>query len=508
MSTSALGCVQLTNAIQSSTVMMQPSIYNLRVPLPERNEVFLMNTLTDAQLVVSPDVADLLDRCATATSQLGGFSGEEWDAVKTLSENGFLVANRAVDHHSLDHYFDLVHNDRSELNLTVLTTLQCNFACDYCYQGDHGDYNKFAQKMTMETAVKTAAWIDHELERISPERVMLTFFGGEPLLNLPVMYYLAERAHRGAESRGIPIRISIITNGLLLTEEIVDRMQPLGLQSVKITLDGDKDAHNRMRPLRGGQGTFDRIIENIRKVAPKIRINIGGNFDETSMDSFPELLDFLSAQDFADRLLRVNFKPVVREDNAPALSAAEGARIAPPKVNGKGMIALTPVAADGRPANSLKGTCMTTVGEGGGSSCDTCNLLDDKMEFLREETKKHGFATSDGVHMGPCHVHYGNAHTIGPDGSLYACPGFTGEQAMSVGHIDGRREAARESVREKFLRLSPWKECGECAFIPICAGGCVTASHIQLGDMNAPTCHKRSFESALLTLAQDVASAA
>ena len=41
---------------------MQTSIFNLRVPLPERDEVFLMNTLTDAQLVVSPDVAALLDR--------------------------------------------------------------------------------------------------------------------------------------------------------------------------------------------------------------------------------------------------------------------------------------------------------------------------------------------------------------------------------------------------------------------------------------------------------------
>ena len=36
---------------------MQPSIFNVRVPLPERNEVFLMNTLTDAQHVVSPAVA-------------------------------------------------------------------------------------------------------------------------------------------------------------------------------------------------------------------------------------------------------------------------------------------------------------------------------------------------------------------------------------------------------------------------------------------------------------------
>ena len=42
---------------------------------------------------------------------------------------------------------------------------------------------------------------------------------------------------------------------------------PYGLDGVKVTLDGDRDTHNRMRPLRGRQGTFDQIIENVRRVA-------------------------------------------------------------------------------------------------------------------------------------------------------------------------------------------------------------------------------------------------
>ena len=53
------------------------------------------------------------------------------------------------------------------------------------------------------------------------------------------------------------------------------------------------------------------------------------------------------------------------------------------------------------------------------------------MSFLREETMKRGFPTVDGVHMGPCEIHKQHAHTIGPDGSLYACPGFAGEACPS-----------------------------------------------------------------------------
>ena len=149
---------------------------------------------------------------------------------------------------------------------------------------------------------------------------------------------------------------------------------------------------------------------------------------------------------------------------------------------------------------------MTSAGAGHGA-CDSCGFAEESMAFLRQETKRHGFPTPDGVHGGPCHVHMNHAHTIGPDGSLYACPGFTGVKAQSTGHIDDRRDPWRMASREKFDRLSPWSECGDCAFIPVCAGGCLVASHSELGDMTRPTCHKRAFESATIALAHEVASA-
>jgi uncharacterized protein len=470
---------------------MQPSMFNLRVPIAATGDVFLMNTLTDAQLVVSHDAAALLDRAAAGNED--GWDPESREALDVLAEQGFLVEDRASDRRALDTFFSKVCSDTSELHITVLTTLQCNFACDYCFQGDHGDYNKFAEKMSLETAARVSTWIERELDRVRPERLIVMFFGGEPLLNLPVMYAVAERAAAATAARGIDIGLSIITNGLLLTTEVVDRMLPLGLKGVKITLDGDRDTHNRMRPLRGGQGTFDRIVENMRQVADRVPIAIGGNFDESSFGSYPALLDFLREQDFAPKLSKVNFKPVIR--------ATPQEKALP-----KGVLPLIPVNGDGSPLKSLGGTCMTTAGEGGAKGCDSCGTSG-QMEFLRQETQKRGFSTPNGVPSGPCHVHMTHAHTIGPDGSLYACPGFTGDKTQSTGHIDDRREGWRESARERFERLHPWDECGDCAYIPICAGGCLVASHTELGDMNLPTCHKASFESAVIALAQNAASA-
>ena len=463
-------------------IIMQSSMFNLRVPLDERGEVFLMNTLTDAQLLVSSDVAALLDRPGDT---MVADDDEELEALTLLQENGFLVESREADRRALDQYLSEVKSDGSELNVTILTTLQCNFACDYCFQGDHDDYNQRADRMSLETASRVGDWIERELDRVRPEKLVLTFFGGEPLLNLPVMYAIAERLWNATRKRGVAHYANIITNGLLLTPDVVDRMSPLALNGVKITLDGDRATHDRMRPLRGGQGTFDRIIENIRKVAGRCRIAVGGNFDESSVDSFPALLEFLHEQDFADKLSKVFFKPIVR--NQP--------------VSAKGIIPLTPIAAK----DSFNGTCMTSVGSGAGRACDSCNVLDDKLSVVREHTRRLGFPTHDGVHNGPCHVHKQHAHTIGPDGSLYACPGFTGQLALSTGHIDDRKDSWRETALERFNRLHPWKECGDCAFIPVCAGGCVAASYSQLGDMNLPTCHKTSFESALVSMAREIA---
>jgi uncharacterized protein len=472
---------------------MQPSMFNVRVPLPDRDEVFLMNTFTDAQLIVSRDVVGLLDSLdspALAATRI--FDEGERAAIQTLEDNGFVVADRASERAAIDRFFHDFRESTDQLRITILTTLQCNFACDYCIQGDHGDYNKHATKMSMEDAARVAAWIEERLDTLAPGRLVVSFFGGEPLLNLPVLYYLAERLWQATQARGVEQLINVITNGLLLSREIVDRLNPLGLNGVKITLDGDRETHDRMRPLRGGQGTFDRIIRNVREVAGACRIAIGGNFDADSVDSYPALLDFLREQDFADTLGRVAFKPVIR---------------APQPAKAKGLIPLTPVGADNRP---LGGSCMTAAGSGGNvqsSPCDSCHFLDDKMAFLRDETEKRGFHTIDGVHMGPCEIHHRHSYTIGTNGSLYACPGFAGDAAQSVGHIDGRVEPVRQATAARFETMTAWKKCGDCAFIPVCAGGCSMAAHSELGDLQAPTCHKGFLEASLVSLAHRAAAA-
>jgi len=165
---------------------MQPSLFNVRVPLADRDDVFLMNTFTDAQLIVSKDVVNLIDSLATpGDGEARDFTETERGALDTLATHGFVVSDHDSERAALQRFFQDFREDTNHLRVTLLTTMQCNFACDYCFQGDHGDYNKHASKMSMAEAARVADWIEARLDALQSRKFTLMFFGGEPLLNLP-----------------------------------------------------------------------------------------------------------------------------------------------------------------------------------------------------------------------------------------------------------------------------------------------------------------------------------
>ncbi|MEI6666751.1 MAG: radical SAM protein [Acidobacteriota bacterium] len=468
---------------------MMPSTFNLRVPL-DTGDVFLMNALSGAQLVVSSEAADLLDQHARACPDPATRSEEELDALATFAQYGLLVDSREAEQQALASHFRAFREDTSQLRVTILTTLQCNFACRYCYQGSQNDPPRAAAAMSATTAAAVARWIEAQLDQVKPRRLVLTFFGGEPLLNVPAMLSLADACWQASRTRGVQQLINIITNGLLLTPAIVERMKPFGLNGVKVTLDGDRATHDRMRPTRGGQGSFDRIIANIGRVADQTRVAVGGNFDTATAGAFPALLDLLARQPFAKRISRVTFKPVIhsRAARAPASHDAPGSTTVRP----------------GRFGTS----CTSAAGAGGGAvdaSSEGPDVIDRHMSRLREEISRRGFATSDGLHMGPCELYRRHSHTVGPDGTLYPCPGFAGTDGLSIGNIFAPPDGAASCVGSHFERLAPWRRCGDCSLVPVCGGGCAVASHEELGDTQAPSCHKRAFESALMSLAEQAA---
>ena len=78
-------------------------------------------------------------------------------------------------------------------------------------------------------------------------------------------------------------------------------------------------------------------------------------------------------------------------------------------------------------------------------------------------------------------------------------------RSRSATSTAGRSRRGRTRPRD-FEPLSAWEECGDCSFIPVCAGGCTVAAHNELGSMHAPNCHKTAFEAGLVSLARQAAA--
>ena len=197
-----------------------------------------------------------------------------------------------------------------------------------------------------------------------------------------------------------------------------------------------------MRPLRGGQGTFDRIIENIRRVAGRCRIAIGGNFDESSVDSYPALL-------------RVPEGTGLRRQAGQGQLQADRPR---PRRKRRQPEERHPAdAGRARTRKPLNGTCMTSAGVGRRRRPATTAISSTtRCRSCARKRRRHGFPTHDGVHNGPCHVHMQHAHTIGPDGSLYRLPRVH-RRARDVDRPHRRPATTRcaNRARERFERLVP-----------------------------------------------------
>jgi uncharacterized protein len=437
-----------------------PSRFAAVVPVPSREEVFLFHTLTDAQAIVSTVV---YDACfgGTSTSHLDADERRALDdARQTLSDLGFLIASAEDDDRSLEEHFAQIRDDTDELRVTVLTTLRCNLACGYCIQGGHA---ADASHMSLEQAAHVCAWIESRLDTVRPSRLAVTFFGGEPLLNLPALEHVAAAAHAACVNRGIRFAFDVVTNGLLLSRALVERLAPLGLRTVKVTLDGDAATHDRQRPTPGGHGSFDLIVQNLRAIAGTCRIAIGGNVRADDADGCARLMDRITNEPFAPYLGGISFKPIV-----PTAATAD------------------------------TGKCSSS----GPSMCDSCGLADDRWTWLRQEAARRGLPVPDGLHMGPCDIHRRHSYTVGPDGRLFACPGYAAMPTHAVGHV--RRDATHSELAMASRRaaLAPWRACGDCCFVPVCAGGCSVAATNVHGDMNAPACHRPALEAALAALAR------
>lgn len=172
--------------------------------------------------------------------------------------------------------------------LTILPTLDCNLKCWYCYeQHVKGSISEDIQN-------RIVLLLEKKIKEKSLSSLELDWFGGEPLLEFnKVVYPLSKKIMSLVKKNDIHFNHHITTNGFLLDEEIIKKLNDIDLLNFQITLDGDRELHNKIKKHNGIEETFDKTISNIIllcKVHKTARVGLRINYTHETLDSIENII--------------------------------------------------------------------------------------------------------------------------------------------------------------------------------------------------------------------------
>lgn len=170
---------------------------------------------------------------------------------------------------------------------TLFLTLRCNLACDYCYVRKA---KAFMPLEVADLAVKFA--LSHTPQS---EDVEIGFFGGEPLLAFPLLKEITSRIESHPQYDPKRVKLSITTNGTLVTAEILDFFGRHRI-AMCISCDGPPAIQDRHRHFADGAGSSRRVEEAIRmSLAAQGRVVINAVFGPGTLSAMPETLEYFSS---------------------------------------------------------------------------------------------------------------------------------------------------------------------------------------------------------------------
>lgn len=187
----------------------------------------------------------------------------------------------------------------------------CNLRCAYCFAST-GDFQGERELMPWEVAKAAADFLIKSSKH--RRQLEIDFFGGEPLLNWPVVERTVEYAKEQAEKHGKSFRFTITTNGLGLTPAIADFINE-NMYNVVLSLDGRREVNDGLRQTASGRGSvydivvpkFQRLVEGRQGKSYYVR----GTFTADNLD-FSEDVAHLADLGFT----QISIEPVVTSEDS------------------------------------------------------------------------------------------------------------------------------------------------------------------------------------------------
>lgn len=230
------------------------------------NNCYLYDTNRNQFIEISESVFSKLQAVSHGTLLMDDAENSS-DEIRVLKEKGYLADRHVqVIEHPYTSSVEVLLKRRLQ-KVTLQLTQNCNFRCSYCHytSNDGGQRTHSNRRMSLELAKKAICFLrDHSID--TPE-VYVGFYGGEPLLEFPMIKELVLFAEE--ELKGKTIAFTLTTNAVLLSDEIIQFFIQHDIDLL-ISLDGNREAHNKNRVFASnGKGTFDTIISKLKEISEK-----------------------------------------------------------------------------------------------------------------------------------------------------------------------------------------------------------------------------------------------
>ncbi|MDO4605502.1 MAG: radical SAM protein [Helcococcus sp.] len=362
----------------------------------------------------------LLDQKEYESYQNMDFSDK--DFLKNMKSLGFIHDEKISQLDLIkDHLRNARYANRS-LSLTIAPTIDCNFRCEYCYEKD----NLKESEMSLENQ---KILIDFVRQKAKDSKgIYVTWYGGEPLKAIGIIENLTKEFKSIAKENEIIYEAYMVTNGYLLTRKISGKLEDLDIKRIQITIDGDKEFHDKKRILKDKSGTFDVIIKNLKEnidILPEIALRI--NVDKKNSRSYTNLIDIINDFDKDGKIQP--YIAMVRNEN-------------------------------GTYTDNL---CL-----------NTSEFLDEEEEFFGKNVE-NPWGLYPSLFNTFCAADSKNAYVINYNLDFYNCRSDMGINELNYGKLT--KEGFKANNLKRYYDYMHYdatedENCKECKYLPICMGGC------------------------------------
>ncbi|RJO65972.1 MAG: radical SAM protein [Myxococcales bacterium] len=358
--------------------------------------------------------------------------------IQELVRKGFLVRT-GIDELT-DYRKAARRSDTPDLDIMyILSTDSCNFRCGYCFiENDMGDFYRFSE-MNLDTLKKGVDFFQAHARKSETGPVVI-FYGGEPLLNRRVV---TEGVKYIRNSHPDTV-INLITNGSIMSPETVGILADANVK-VAVSLDGEKEAHDKARKTVAGKGTFDDAVHTYRMLqAAGVRMGISFTIGSHNVDRLRDHLAYL-VDAFQPEGIGMNF-----------LLETEGVR--------KDLMVDIEYATD----KAIEGFAF--LREKG--------IYEDRM------MRKVKPFIEGKIHLKDCGAP-GQQIVLAPDGDIGVCHGFLSSRRYFTYNIHRNPDPPLDEIFRDWYGRYPLQmdACADCIALGICGGGCPYQSHVKEGSL-------------------------